>query len=306
MKFFFPISLFLVIPLASLLAYRDLETGAFLTRDPAGFVDGPNLYAYVKQNPWTSFDPEGLQTFPAPSALPPDFSTWSDTDRSIYLNGQVQGMGKGGEYLLRGAAGVVNHTAKPLLGWATKTPGSPEQAAAVQNTFRAISHVPGSDPSISSQQEFESFKASLTTPEGVGGWIGVALMGKGVSMLGGSARSNALLNEAYTSIETAAIGTKVSRNWGGKSGPDGESWTTMEFSAQSREGLGLANSNTGEFLSFGTITSGADLSVRQALPWGGFRGNGNEVLVPKPQQKMTLEAVVMPDSPLPDKPKNSN
>lgn len=40
--------------------YRDLETGTFITRDPAGFIDGPNLYAYVRQNPWTRFDPEGL------------------------------------------------------------------------------------------------------------------------------------------------------------------------------------------------------------------------------------------------------
>ena len=40
--------------------YRDLETGAFITRDPLGFVDGPNVYAYVNQNPWTKFDPKGL------------------------------------------------------------------------------------------------------------------------------------------------------------------------------------------------------------------------------------------------------
>jgi RHS repeat-associated protein len=40
--------------------YRDLETGTWLSRDPAGFVDGPNLYAYVKQNPWSGFDPDGL------------------------------------------------------------------------------------------------------------------------------------------------------------------------------------------------------------------------------------------------------
>ena len=39
---------------------RDLETGVFLTRDPAGFVDGPNMYTYVVQNPWSKFDPEGL------------------------------------------------------------------------------------------------------------------------------------------------------------------------------------------------------------------------------------------------------
>jgi hypothetical protein len=31
-----------------------------MTKDPAGFVDGPNLYAYVRQNPWSKFDPEGL------------------------------------------------------------------------------------------------------------------------------------------------------------------------------------------------------------------------------------------------------
>lgn len=41
--------------------YRDLESGTFISRDPAGFVDGPNLYCYVVQNPWTKFDPLGLQ-----------------------------------------------------------------------------------------------------------------------------------------------------------------------------------------------------------------------------------------------------
>ena len=39
---------------------RDLETATFTTPDPAGMVDGPNQYAYVCDNPWTKFDPEGL------------------------------------------------------------------------------------------------------------------------------------------------------------------------------------------------------------------------------------------------------
>jgi RHS repeat-associated protein len=43
--------------------YRDLETGTFISRDPLGFVDGPNVYAYVQQNPWSSFDPEGLSAW---------------------------------------------------------------------------------------------------------------------------------------------------------------------------------------------------------------------------------------------------
>ena len=40
--------------------YRDLETGVFLTRDPIGYKDGPNVYCYVHCNPITSFDPLGL------------------------------------------------------------------------------------------------------------------------------------------------------------------------------------------------------------------------------------------------------
>jgi RHS repeat-associated protein len=40
--------------------YRDLFSGRFLTRDPAGYVDGTNEFNYVRGNPWTSWDPEGL------------------------------------------------------------------------------------------------------------------------------------------------------------------------------------------------------------------------------------------------------
>ncbi|MDP1978693.1 RHS repeat-associated core domain-containing protein [Undibacterium sp.] len=39
----------------------DCRLGRWLTPDPAGFVDGPNLYAYVHNSPMTLFDPWGLQ-----------------------------------------------------------------------------------------------------------------------------------------------------------------------------------------------------------------------------------------------------
>ena len=42
--------------------YRDLDVGAFINRDPAGFIDGLNVYSYVGHNPWTMFDPLGLDT----------------------------------------------------------------------------------------------------------------------------------------------------------------------------------------------------------------------------------------------------
>lgn len=38
----------------------DPSLGIWLTPDPSGFVDGPNLYAYVKNNPLTFIDPYGL------------------------------------------------------------------------------------------------------------------------------------------------------------------------------------------------------------------------------------------------------
>jgi RHS repeat-associated protein len=50
--------------------YRDLSTGMFLTRDPLGFKAGLNNYTYVRQNPWTHFDPEGLIPLPPPQNLP--------------------------------------------------------------------------------------------------------------------------------------------------------------------------------------------------------------------------------------------
>jgi RHS repeat-associated protein len=40
--------------------YRDMETGTFISRDPLGLVDGPNVYCYVRQNPWTKWDPRRL------------------------------------------------------------------------------------------------------------------------------------------------------------------------------------------------------------------------------------------------------
>ncbi len=58
--------------------YRDLETGVWLSRDPAGFVDGPNLYAYVLQNPWTAWDPDGLKSKSDYRKDMADAKTWLD------------------------------------------------------------------------------------------------------------------------------------------------------------------------------------------------------------------------------------
>ena len=40
--------------------YYNPETGRYITSDPIGLDDGPNTYAYVKNNPLTYYDPNGL------------------------------------------------------------------------------------------------------------------------------------------------------------------------------------------------------------------------------------------------------
>jgi len=74
--------------------YRDLETGSFITRDPLGFVDGPNLYTYVQQNPWTKFDPEGLS-----------WENWS---------GFLKGIGGLLEFAVGGTVAVAGATASTV------------------------------------------------------------------------------------------------------------------------------------------------------------------------------------------------
>jgi RHS repeat-associated protein len=48
--------------------------GRWIERDPAGYLDGPNLHAYVSGNPAISVDPSGLcgETAPQPAALAAD------------------------------------------------------------------------------------------------------------------------------------------------------------------------------------------------------------------------------------------
>lgn len=54
------ILLLITVVCSSSYAYRDMETGTFLTRDPMGYKDGANLYCYVHCNPITKFDAIGL------------------------------------------------------------------------------------------------------------------------------------------------------------------------------------------------------------------------------------------------------
>ncbi len=86
--------------------YRDLETGTFITRDPLGFVDGPNVYTYVVQNPWTKFDPLGL-------FWDPDSGWWGAEQYGIFTKAAVvdpaaDTFNQGSEYMADGFQSIAD------------------------------------------------------------------------------------------------------------------------------------------------------------------------------------------------------
>ena len=70
-----------------------------------GFVDGPNLYSYVRCNPWTMFDPEGLD----PAAISAqEYALSKSVDLSFGFKAKldVDVDGYGGAYHPKGAPGA--------------------------------------------------------------------------------------------------------------------------------------------------------------------------------------------------------
>ncbi len=59
--------------------YYDPVSGRFITSDPEGYIDGPNLYAYTLNNPLTHHDPYGLFT---EGFFDPD--RWKEVGTAIY------------------------------------------------------------------------------------------------------------------------------------------------------------------------------------------------------------------------------
>jgi hypothetical protein len=109
--------------------------------------------------------------------------------------------------------------------------------------------------------------------------------------VGEEGRSNPEMTKGVTT------GTDVSRNFGGESDVFGKSWTTDPLNIQSRNGLGLETSNTGEFIAHGTVVNATGISTHPAYEWGRFGGGLQETEVPR--GAVRANAVTMPDDPLP-------
>ncbi|MCK9614270.1 MAG: hypothetical protein M0R48_02055 [Candidatus Omnitrophica bacterium] len=88
-------------------------------------------------------------------------------------------------------------------------------------------------------------------------------------------------------------GAKVYRVWGGGSGSQGRSWTTVnpQTVPNFRGQAGLPPQNTGRFVSEGTITNSSGVTVKSAEPIYGNPGGLTEVVIPDSSTQVRLERV---------------
>ncbi|SKB09732.1 RHS repeat-associated core domain-containing protein, partial [Prosthecobacter debontii] len=154
--------------------YRDIETGMWLSRDPAGFVDGPNLYAYVKQNPWTAWDPLGLSGWGDPRGLPgcsPQLRNaldQQDRDRAVSAGQALNHLGG----VIKGGLSGIGSLLK--MGLNLITGGS------AYKDHDAFSLVPGVDLVAHEVNGTKAALPDVTTAEGQGeALLSVALMAEG-------------------------------------------------------------------------------------------------------------------------------
>ena len=71
------------------------------------------------------------------------------------------------------------------------------------------------------------------------------------------------------------------------------------YTKQTRELLGLETDNSAEFVSVGVVVRNSNITEKKATKWGRFSGGGDELEIKNPEAKIKLNAVIMPDNPIP-------
>jgi RHS repeat-associated protein len=71
--------------------YLNAELGRFVSADPLGYIDGPNLYAYVRGNPARFTDPYGLDSYMCRSGIDSMPFLPVDTHRALCIVDPVTG-----------------------------------------------------------------------------------------------------------------------------------------------------------------------------------------------------------------------
>jgi hypothetical protein len=99
--------------------------------------------------------------------------------------------------------------------------------------------------------------------------------------------------------EEITEGMTVWRVWGGRSNPEGHSWTFIAPTTLEnyRDAAGLPIWNTGEFVSEGILVDTTRVTIKSADPFHGNKGGLPELLIPNPTTQVRLKSVTMVDTP---------
>jgi hypothetical protein len=122
--------------------------------------------------------------------------------------------------------------------------------------------------------------------------IGLAVASAGINYLGASnpALGGNSGGEKEKPKSEVSNGTTVYRVYGGESGPDGKSWTTIDPRTVQdySNAAGLPPQNTGEYLSIGELIDNTGVTTRNALQIGSNTGGLFEVVIPNPSTQVEV------------------
>jgi RHS repeat-associated protein len=267
--------------------YYDPKTGRYLQTDPFG--EGLNLYAYVFNNPTRFIDPLGL------CGINPVLAS------TKYILGLLNQLFN--EYQPESALGVILST---LFGTAL------EIANGIMNTPEALIDQfidwlndplnpwkipiagPIAESIIDTTVAFYQNPSVDTFVQMWGAWGEGFLTAFGAYELAKATPTPKLLLDERGAVGSLQEGTKVYRVWGDKSGPWGESWTTVDPRTVSnyRSAAGLPDTNTGRFVSEGILnfTEGVT-SKSSSIIKPGQQGGLPELVIKNPEGKITLRRV---------------
>jgi len=303
--------------------YFDPEVGRYINRDPIGYGDGLNVYLYVHNNPINQIDPLGLY------AGVDDLSAAGigaicgfgaqlvgDVVRSVaqgrvqvsswehYVSSTVAGAAAGEAAIYSGPVGAgamygltASATRQTLLNITGKQQGVSLKSAAVETATGAAVGAAGEVVNNVLTRMASKEAQALVTEESQTLATKVA---QGESQLVQKEAQAAARVEGQAA-KIPQVGDPVTRNFGGKSDLYGPSWTTDPVQKQSRNSLGLPTSNSAELQAHGTVVNNTGMSVTEAkaIPKAGVAGGGGEVNVPSAASQIRVNAVTMPDKPLP-------
>ncbi len=181
--------------------YLDLLTDTFITRDPAGMIDGPNEYCYVRQNPWTSFDPDGLDFDGVDSANPFAFLSTN----SEYRRGQT-------DSLAAIAAGGIIASALPEVTGASaiaitaRLSAGGLTAIGAGNASNTVDNLQTGKPPLQNAAATTTFSAAVGVPlQGVGEAIG-SVLSKAANLLNWEAKATtATTTPGADSLKTVSL-----------------------------------------------------------------------------------------------------